>query len=136
MRLSFLTIVLVAFGISAQAQTDTLRIRTSAVCDMCKKTIEEGMAFTKGVKFASLDVETKLLTVAINPKKTDAFVYTGVGLTVVEQVPIIAPPHACRSNYMAAKRSKMGHLLPDDVTAVPNNKTQPDDHLNSTATVR
>jgi GTP cyclohydrolase II len=37
-----------------------------------------------------------------NPKKTDAFVYTGVGLTVVEQVPIVAPPHACRSDYMAA----------------------------------
>jgi cation transport ATPase len=72
MRLSFLTILFVAFGIGAQAQTDTLRIRTSAVCDMCKKTIEEGMAFTKGVKYASLDVETKLLTVAINPKKTDA----------------------------------------------------------------
>jgi 3,4-dihydroxy 2-butanone 4-phosphate synthase/GTP cyclohydrolase II len=54
-----------------------------------------------------------------NPKKTDAFVYTGVGLTVVEQVPIVAPPHACRSSYMAAKRSKMGHLLPDEVIDVP-----------------
>jgi 3,4-dihydroxy 2-butanone 4-phosphate synthase/GTP cyclohydrolase II len=47
-----------------------------------------------------------------NPKKTDAFVYTGVDLTVVEQVPIIAPPHECRNDYMAAKRDKMGHLLP------------------------
>ncbi|MFM7059146.1 MAG: GTP cyclohydrolase II [Planctomycetota bacterium] len=54
-----------------------------------------------------------------NPKKTDAFVYTGVGLTVVEQVPIVAPPHACRSDYMAAKRSKMGHLLPDEVVTPP-----------------
>lgn len=47
-----------------------------------------------------------------NPKKTDAFVYAGVDLTVVEQVPIIAPAHECRSDYMAAKRDKMGHLLP------------------------
>lgn len=65
-----------------------------------------------------------------NPKKTDAFVYTGVGLTVVEQVPIIAPPHACRSNYMAAKRSKMGHLLPDDVTGVPNDENSTEDRIN------
>lgn len=50
-----------------------------------------------------------------NPKKTDAFVYSGVGLNVVEQVPIIAPPHQCRTNYMAAKKEKMGHLLPDEV---------------------
>jgi 3,4-dihydroxy 2-butanone 4-phosphate synthase/GTP cyclohydrolase II len=52
-----------------------------------------------------------------NPKKTDAFVYTGVGLTVTEQVPIVAPPHACRSGYMAAKRDKMGHVLPDEVVS-------------------
>ena len=54
-----------------------------------------------------------------NPKKTDAFVYTGVGLTVTEQVPIVAPPHACRSVYMAAKRNKMGHVLPDEVVSPP-----------------
>jgi len=49
-----------------------------------------------------------------NPKKTDAFVYAGVDLTVVEQVPIIAPSQQLRKNYMTAKREKMGHLLPDD----------------------
>ena len=51
-----------------------------------------------------------------NPKKTDAFVYAGVSLEVVEQVPIIAPPHEHRNQYMATKKEKMGHLLPDDVT--------------------
>ncbi len=50
-----------------------------------------------------------------NPKKTDAFVYTGVDLHVIEQVPIVAPPQSLRKNYMATKREKMGHLLPDDV---------------------
>ena len=54
-----------------------------------------------------------------NPKKTDAFVYSGVDLTVVEQVAIVAPPHKCRASYMAAKRDKMGHLLPDDVLPQP-----------------
>jgi len=64
--------LLLTTGLATQAQTDTLRIRTSAMCDMCKRTIEESMAFTKGVKYASLDVESKVLTVAISPKKTDA----------------------------------------------------------------
>lgn len=56
--------------------------------------------------------EIRLLT--NNPKKTNAFVYSGVNLRVVEQVPIIAPPQAQREQYMATKRDKMGHVLPDD----------------------
>lgn len=67
-----LIVLLLFIGISTRAQTDTLHIHTSAVCDMCKTTIENGMAFTKGVKYANLDVETKVLTVAIQPKRTDA----------------------------------------------------------------
>lgn len=55
-----------------------------------------------------------------NPKKTESFVYAGVDLTVVEQVPIIAPSQHYRSGYMAAKREKMGHLLPED--AVPHSE--------------
>jgi 3,4-dihydroxy 2-butanone 4-phosphate synthase / GTP cyclohydrolase II len=47
-----------------------------------------------------------------NPKKTDAFVYHGHGLEVVEQVPIIAPDEADRRRYLDAKREKMGHVLP------------------------
>ena len=50
-----------------------------------------------------------------NPKKTEDFVYNAWDLELVEQVPIVAPPHDCRSNYMAAKKEKMGHILPDDV---------------------
>jgi len=47
-----------------------------------------------------------------NPKKTDAFVYHGHGLEVVEQVPIIAAEEADRRSYLEAKRAKMGHILP------------------------
>jgi 3,4-dihydroxy 2-butanone 4-phosphate synthase / GTP cyclohydrolase II len=47
-----------------------------------------------------------------NPKKTDAFVYYGYDLKVVDQVPIVAPPVAERRRYMEAKRDKMGHVLP------------------------
>jgi len=52
-----------------------------------------------------------------NPKKTDAFVYYGFDLEVVDQVPIVAPPNADRRRYMDAKRDKMGHVLPPDPDA-------------------
>ena len=56
--------------------------------------------------------QVRLLT--NNPKKTSAAVYAGVDLTVVEQIPIIAPPEKHRAQYLATKRDKMGHLLPAD----------------------
>lgn len=56
--------------------------------------------------------EVRLLT--NNPKKTDAFVYSGVELKVVEQIPIIAAPEKHRAQYLATKRDKLGHLLPPD----------------------
>lgn len=46
-----------------------------------------------------------------NPKKTEAF-ENWVDLKIVEQVPIIAPPHEKRARYMDTKRVKLGHLLP------------------------
>lgn len=57
---------------------------------------------------------TKIRLLTNNPKKTDAFVYYGYDLAVLDQVPIIAPPGAERRKYMDTKRDKMGHLLPDD----------------------
>ncbi|MEO1096253.1 MAG: heavy metal-associated domain-containing protein [Bacteroidota bacterium] len=47
-------------------------IKTSAVCSMCKEAIEYDLAFEKGVKSATLDVPSKVVTVVYNPKKTDA----------------------------------------------------------------
>jgi 3,4-dihydroxy 2-butanone 4-phosphate synthase/GTP cyclohydrolase II len=47
-----------------------------------------------------------------NPKKTDAFIYGGFDLEVIDQVPIVGPIHEHNSRYLAAKRDKMGHRLP------------------------
>jgi 3,4-dihydroxy 2-butanone 4-phosphate synthase/GTP cyclohydrolase II len=57
---------------------------------------------------------SKVRLLTNNPKKLNAPVYTGVELQVVEQIPIIAPPDDHRRAYLAAKRDKMGHLLPPD----------------------
>lgn len=47
-----------------------------------------------------------------NPRKINAF--PGFDLQLVEQVPIIAPPEKQREHYLATKRDKMGHILPQD----------------------
>ncbi len=55
---------------------------------------------------------TKVRLLTNNPKKTDAFVYYGYELAVVDQVPIIAPTRSERQRYLDTKRDKLGHLLP------------------------
>jgi len=58
--------------------------------------------------------QVRLLT--NNPKKTDAFIYGGFDLEVVDQVPIVPPINAHNAEYMATKRDKMGHRLPPKMT--------------------
>ena len=55
--------------------------------------------------------EVRLLT--NNPKKTDAFIYGGFDLTVVDQVPILPPINEHNARYLQTKRDKMGHQLPN-----------------------
>jgi 3,4-dihydroxy 2-butanone 4-phosphate synthase/GTP cyclohydrolase II len=47
-----------------------------------------------------------------NPKKTDAFIYGGFDLEVVDQIPIVGPIHEHNAGYLATKRDKLGHHLP------------------------
>jgi len=49
-----------------------------------------------------------------NPKKTDAFIYGGFDIEVIDQVPILPPVNEHNAEYLATKRDKMGHHLPDD----------------------
>jgi 3,4-dihydroxy 2-butanone 4-phosphate synthase/GTP cyclohydrolase II len=55
---------------------------------------------------------SKVRLLTNNPKKTDAFIYGGFDLTVVDQVPIMPPINEHNAAYLAAKRDKMGHKLP------------------------
>jgi len=57
---------------------------------------------------------TKVRLLTNNPKKTDAFIYGGFDLEVVDQVPILPPIHEHNARYMATKRDKLGHRLPGD----------------------
>lgn len=72
---NFLIALLLLTGAPTWAQgkagTDTLTIRTNAVCDMCVKTIETELVYEKGVSAVKVDLEHNLIRVAINEKKTD-----------------------------------------------------------------
>ena len=61
-------------GMNVNAQTvaknETVKIKTSAECEMCKKRIESEVGKMKGVKKAELDLDSKILTVEYNSKKT------------------------------------------------------------------
>lgn len=48
-----------------------VKIKTSAICGMCKARIERNLAFEKGVKESTLDVKSKVVTIKYNPSKTD-----------------------------------------------------------------
>jgi len=65
---------MIAFVLSnyAHAQNDTVRIKTSAICDQCKERIENDLSFEKGIKSSNLDLNSKIITVIYSPKKTDS----------------------------------------------------------------
>ncbi len=56
---------------------------------------------------------SKIRLLTNNPKKTDAFIYGGFDLEVVDQVPIVPPANEHNEHYLATKRDKLGHILPD-----------------------
>lgn len=55
---------------------------------------------------------SKVRLLTNNPKKTDAFIYGGFDLQVVDQVPIRPPTNEFNAGYLATKREKLGHQLP------------------------
>ena len=57
---------------SQQAKKQTIIIQTSAQCGECKERIEGALNYTKGVKFAELDLENKNVSVKYKTKKINA----------------------------------------------------------------
>lgn len=72
MKKYIVILLLLTGSMAVKAQVEKVEIKTSAICGMCKNTIERDLAFEKGVKTADLDLETKVITVEFNAKKTDA----------------------------------------------------------------
>jgi mercuric ion binding protein len=53
------------------AKVQTVNIQTSAQCGDCKSRIEGGLNYTKGVKFAELDMTTKKVTIRFKAQMTN-----------------------------------------------------------------
>lgn len=64
--LLFVTTNLVA---QTKNSIDTVNIKTSAQCEMCKEKIENALVFEKGIKKDELNMQTKIITVVYKPAK-------------------------------------------------------------------
>jgi copper chaperone CopZ len=59
------------FAQEKKSKTETIEIKSSVVCGMCKEKIEKELAFEKGVKAIDVNLKAQTVTVTFNPKKTD-----------------------------------------------------------------
>ncbi len=68
----FVSMAVIGGQVYAQEQkkVEEIKVKTSAVCSMCKKTIESNMAFEKGIKAVDLDLKTQIVTIKYKTAKT------------------------------------------------------------------
>lgn len=64
--LFLLSILFITSAVQAQ-KTEEVQIKTSAECGSCKDRLEGKLNYVDGIRFAELDVETKMLTVKFKP---------------------------------------------------------------------
>lgn len=70
MKTVVLFIAIFSFGVAFnQKKTETVEIKTSAQCGMCKDRLEEALNYAKGVKFAELDLDTKKIKIKYKTDK-------------------------------------------------------------------
>jgi copper chaperone CopZ len=70
-KLFIVAIVCLAQASCAQSTKSEIKIKTSAVCGMCKDKIEKELPFEKGITEVTLDSETKICTVKYKADKTN-----------------------------------------------------------------
>jgi len=112
-NLLFLIVLLVssaAFGQKPAAKTETVVIMTSAECDECKERIEGALNYTKGVKFAELDVPSRKLTVKFkNDVITLAEIKKQLSLLGYNADEVLADPAAYEKLPACCKAGGMEH---------------------------
>ena len=65
----FELIMMIVSPARAEGSTKEIKIKSSIVCEMCKETIEEGLAYTKGIKTVKVDVENNEIYVKYKEDK-------------------------------------------------------------------
>lgn len=73
-QLLMISCLLLGIGSFAQStpKTKIVKFKTSAICEMCEERIEDALNYTKGVIYAELDDETKVLEVKYKTKFLNA----------------------------------------------------------------
>ncbi len=70
--LTLLTLLFTSENLWAQAgKSDTISIKSSVVCGMCKERVEQNLAFEKGIRDVNVNLETKIVLVRFDPRKTN-----------------------------------------------------------------
>ncbi|MBO7707922.1 MAG: 3,4-dihydroxy-2-butanone-4-phosphate synthase [Thermoguttaceae bacterium] len=101
----------------------TEKIKAYALQDGGLDTVDANLALGHGVDLRDYGVGIQILQdlglhnirlMTNNPKKTDAFIYEGFGLSVTEQVPIVCPVNEYNRCYIETKRTRMGHAFPTE----------------------
>jgi len=67
---SLVALLFVTSNVAKADDDKVVKIKTTAVCEMCKARIERTLGLSKGVKESNLDLKDKVVTVKYNPKKT------------------------------------------------------------------
>ncbi len=102
----------------------TEKIRAYALQDQGLDTVEANQALGFQVDMRDYGVGIQILKdlglrkvrlLTNNPKKSDAFIYGGFDLEVIDQVPVLPAVNEHNAEYLKTKRDKMGHLLPHDL---------------------
>ena len=97
------------------------KIRAYALQDQGLDTVEANLALGYKADARDYGIGIQLLKdlglsrvrlLTNNPKKTDAFIYGGFDLEVIDQVPILPPANEHNERYLATKREKLGHRFP------------------------
>jgi copper chaperone CopZ len=114
-RLLLLTLIL----LSARAWSQdpealvNIAIRTNAVCDMCRETIEKELIYEKGVRMVTLDLDSNVIRVQIDPKRTDV-AKVRVAVTKLGYAADSLPPDAKARLELPACCQKEGCGLPHE----------------------
>src|SRR4051812_43785120 len=66
---NLIIIISLLFVQNIYAQNDTITVKTVAVCEMCKQTIEHDLSFVKGVVQSDLNLKTNEIVVVYDEKK-------------------------------------------------------------------
>lgn len=67
---SLMAALFVTISFAKNEDDKVVKIKTTAVCEMCKARIERTLGLSKGVKESNLNLKDKVVTVKYNPKKT------------------------------------------------------------------